>query len=85
MGTKMCSKCKTINGGPYCTKCGNKTVEIPKCNWDWEKLYPYMTHCPGCGRTKYEALNTSPPPISDQISDQIKQWFSGLFKKTESK
>jgi len=56
-------------------------VKMPRCNWDGEELRPLMNNCPKCGRARQEALNTSPPP-TPPIRTQLKQWLSGLFKKT---
>ena len=75
MGTR-CPVCKTstcIND--FCNECGSKTESNPLCNWCGEEIWDYMNHCSGCGRTKHNAINTSPPP------GKIKKFFSGLFGK----
>ena len=77
----ICSDCGTMLGdNKFCHMCGGKAVSPPKCNWCfYQPLYLHNKNCSGCGRTRHEALNTSPPP------GMLKKMFSSLFSKTTKK
>ncbi len=71
----ICPKCSTYGNydKKFCENCGEKVVPLPTCNWCDEEMRPRMRHCPECGRSRNEALNTSPPP------GLFKRFFNKLF------
>jgi len=73
-----CPKCHTITGDKFCYKCGTKTVSQPLCNWCWKVLDPADDFCPTCGRTRNEAINTSP-------KNPFLHFFKVIFGKTAKK
>jgi hypothetical protein len=59
----ICSKCgRTGVGKEFCSNCGSKNNPMPSCNWCYNDIYPQQKYCDGCGKTRADALNTSPPP-----------------------
>ena len=57
-----CDKTSMVDSRKFCTNCGTETKPMPRCNWCSNELWPYMNNCGVCGRTRHEAMNTSPPP-----------------------
>jgi len=77
--TKRCPNCKTSRGGQFCPVCGEKLVRVPTCNWCGREIWDYMTFCENCGRSRHDALETSPLPLRTRL----RNWLSGLFSKKE--
>ena len=73
--SKACPKGHNIGGERFCPQCGTAQVDLPRCNWCDEQISPRMRYCTGCGKTRYEAIATFPPP------GKIKQFFAKLFGK----
>lgn len=53
---EYCPKCKDTHNGTYCSKCGTKLVELPKCprkrtggDICGGKIYPTDKFCSSCG------------------------------------
>ncbi len=83
--SKVCPECGNTGSDrkKFCAKCGEKLEYMPCCNWHFwsqEEIWPYMKHCPKCGRSRDKALNTSPPPLRTRINN----WLSGILKKKVS-
>ena len=78
---KVCPSCgeTDVLGNKFCSKCGTKFVRMLTCNWCGENMWNYK-FCKGCGRSRHDALETSPPPL--QI--RLRNWFSELFSKKET-
>ncbi len=71
---KVCLSCGDVLGEKFCTKCGEKMKDVPCCNWHWYpvEIWPYMKHCPNCGRTREKALHTSPQSVYDRLKKVLK-------------
>lgn len=84
--TNYCKKCADsgITGHSHCTTCGGKLSPMPRCNWCWTELWPYMNNCPGCGRSKYDTINTSPPPSGIQVwwNETVIPWWKRFLGKS---
>jgi len=75
-----CLKCGQTDY-KFCPKCGDEMTELPICNWCNTDLWRFMAHCPDCGRSRYEALSTSPPPPPPPppAPKKIAQFLARLF------
>ena len=85
--TTYCKKCNKAGlGYPYCEQCGGKLSPMSTCNWCRMELWPHMRHCPGCGRSRYEAFNTSPLPpkvlIRSWWNESVVSWWNKLIGKS---
>ncbi len=61
---KRCPKCRLEEyDGNFCRECGSKMVSnpVPECNWCGGNILEFAKFCSKCGRSREEALNTSPP------------------------
>ncbi len=58
-----CGREDNHNYAVFCGDCGTRLELAPRCNWCFWSLSSGDFYCPGCGKSRHEALNTSPPPI----------------------
>jgi len=81
MMIKTCPKCGDFDiYSQYCGRCGKMMVELelPMCNQCGKVLFPFMSFCSACGRSRKKLLLPPSPP------NKIRQFFVKLFggKKT---
>lgn len=57
----FCPICRKVSNNERCEDCTVSTKKLPVCRWCKNELWPYMKCCATCGRSKMEAIISSPP------------------------
>ena len=73
---RECPKCADYGTTPYCTKCGEKMVDLPQCGFCKKDFIPTDNFCGWCGRRREEAIKGpqselpfSCEPLDEDASD----------------
>ena len=82
MSSYYCTDCKDVNifGPGYCGVCGKKLITLPVCNWCHCNFWPNFNFCKRCGRSRSDALTTSPLPYLSRIRKRMHDYSPEIIR-----